>query len=110
MSVQPVRLKTGEAVELCVANDVASLVWLANQGVVELHPYLARGEALDQPTAVVFDLDPGPPAGLLECCECAIRLRDALTEAGLASFVKTSGSFGVHVFVPLNVRHTYAET
>jgi bifunctional non-homologous end joining protein LigD len=52
---------------------------------------------------MAFDLDPGPPAGLAECCEVAVLLRDTLTQLGLESFAKTSGSKGIQVYVPLNV-------
>jgi bifunctional non-homologous end joining protein LigD len=91
--------------------DVASLAWVAGQGTIELHAYLACEPQLDQPTAVVFDLDPGPPAGLLEACAVAVRLRDRLAELGLAAFAKTSGGSGLHVFVPLNAPTTsYAVT
>ena len=104
------RLRSGERVETCVVNDVASLVWLANQGVVELHPYLARCESFSRPVAVVFDLDPGPPAGVGECAEVALALRERLLAAGLESVAKLSGGGGIHVFVPLNTEIGYAET
>ncbi len=94
----------------CVVDDVRSLVWVANLGTVELHPFLARAEALDEPTAVVFDLDPGPPAAVVDCSHVALRLRELLAERGLASFPKTSGSAGLHVYVPLNAPHAYRET
>ncbi|MDQ3866597.1 MAG: non-homologous end-joining DNA ligase [Actinomycetota bacterium] len=92
----------------CLLNDLPSLLWAANAGAVELHPLLSRGERVEEPTAVAFDLDPGPPAGLRECCRVAIVLRDRLAAAGLASCVKTSGSLGLHVLVPLNAPATFA--
>ena len=110
MASASLRLRTGVVRDVCVINDLASLVWVANQGVIELHPYLARVERFDQPLAAVFDLDPGPPAGLRECCRVALWLRDVLTEVGLSSFPKTSGSSGLHVVVPLNAPHSYEET
>ena len=94
--------------DYCLLSDLPSLLWAANAGAIELHPLLSRGERVEQPTAVVFDLDPGPPAGLRECCAVALLLRERLAAAGLASFVKTSGSLGLHVLVPLNAPATFA--
>ena len=97
--------------DYCLVGDVAALLWAANAGAIELHPLLSRGEAVARPTAVVFDLDPGPPAGLLECCDVAVELREALAAMGLASFAKTTGSLGLHVHVPLNGgAETFTET
>jgi bifunctional non-homologous end joining protein LigD len=94
----------------CLAEDVASLVWLANLGTVELHPFLTRAGEPEPPLALVFDLDPGPPADVLDCCEVALQVRAELATAGLDSFAKTSGSLGLHVFVPLDGEATFAET
>jgi bifunctional non-homologous end joining protein LigD len=91
----------------CVVDDVDSLLWIANLGTVELHPFLFRVEEPERPTALVLDLDPGPPAGLLDACEIALRLRGSLPGP---SFPKTSGGFGLHVFVPLAELRTFAET
>lgn len=96
--------------DYCVVSDLPSLLWAANRGAVELHPLLARGERTDEPSVVVFDLDPGAPADLVDCCRVALELRGVLADAGLASVPKTSGSLGLHVYVPLNTRQTYAET
>jgi bifunctional non-homologous end joining protein LigD len=95
----------GRRLRFCVADDLASLVWLANHGVIELHPFQWRVEAPRQPTVLVFDLDPGPPAGLVESARVAVRLRDLLAELGLVSYAKTSGSLGLHVYVPLGSPH-----
>jgi bifunctional non-homologous end joining protein LigD len=97
------------AQEYCVLNDAPSLLWAANMGTVELHPFLARTD-VDAPDVVVFDLDPGPPAGILDCCRVALWLRETLAGQGLASFAKTSGSIGLHVYLPLNSTGTYSET
>ena len=96
--------------DYCVVNDLPSLLWAANMGAVELHPFLARADRIDEPTVVVFDLDPGLPADVLDCCAVALSLRDALAGLGLASFPKTTGSIGLHVYVPLNTPTSYAET
>jgi bifunctional non-homologous end joining protein LigD len=86
----------------CVCDDLATMVWLANLADLELHPSLSLVDDIDRPTVMAFDLDPGPPAGLAECCEVAFVLRDALEQIGLRSFAKTSGSKGIQVYVPLN--------
>jgi bifunctional non-homologous end joining protein LigD len=95
------REKVGK-IEYCVCDDLPTLVWLANLADIELHPSLSLVDDVDRPSVMAFDLDPGPPAGLAECCEVAFLLRDALAQIGLESFAKTSGSKGIQVYVPLN--------
>jgi bifunctional non-homologous end joining protein LigD len=90
-------------IEYIVCDDLPTLVWLANMADLELHPSLSLVDDIDRPAVMAFDLDPGPPAGIPECCEVAVVLRDALSQIGLASFPKTSGSKGIQVYVPLNV-------
>jgi bifunctional non-homologous end joining protein LigD len=102
-----VRTKTVRGQRFCVVDDLDSLLWIANLGTIELHPFPARADDPEQPTALVLDLDPGPPADVLDCCEAALRVRDAL---GIESFVKTSGFAGLHVVAPLAPRHTFART
>ncbi len=84
-----------------VVDDLATLVWLANLAALELHAPLAQASAPARPTAVVFDLDPGPPAGIVECCTVALLLAGTFEQLGLQSFAKTSGSKGLQVYVPL---------
>jgi bifunctional non-homologous end joining protein LigD len=110
LPTREVRARRGGVWRFCVIDDLPSLLWAANLAAIELHPLLAYGARPDEPTAVVFDLDPGPPADIVDCCEVALRLRYELDELGLAAFPKTSGSVGLHVYVPLNARHTYDET
>jgi bifunctional non-homologous end joining protein LigD len=100
---------TGTSWEFCAIDDLATLVWVANLAAVELHPFFFRAERPTEATAVIFDLDPGPPADIVDCCRAALLLRDALEALGLAAFVKTSGSIGLHVVVPLNASHSWAE-
>jgi bifunctional non-homologous end joining protein LigD len=90
-------------IEYIVCDDLPTLVWLANMADLELHPSLSLVDDIDRPAVMAFDLDPGPPAGIPECCEVAFILRDALSQIGLESFAKTSGSKGIQVYVPLNV-------
>jgi bifunctional non-homologous end joining protein LigD len=97
--------KGGRLLRFCVVDNLSSLVWVANQGALELHPFQWTAAAPRLPTTLVFDLDPGPPAGLPECARVALLLRDLLDELGLASFPKTSGSLGLHLHVPLGTPH-----
>jgi bifunctional non-homologous end joining protein LigD len=94
---------SSKTIDFCVCDDLPTLVWLANLADLELHPSLSLAEDINRPTVMAFDLDPGPPAGLAECCEVAFLLREALSQIGLESFAKTSGSKGIQVYVPLNV-------
>jgi bifunctional non-homologous end joining protein LigD len=94
----------------CLANDLPSLVWMANLAALELHPQLHRWQAQQRPTVVAFDLDPGLPAGLLQCCHVALRVRALCDRLGLRCFPKTSGGKGLQVYVPLNTPVTYDAT
>jgi len=100
----------GKVIDFCLANDLPTLVWLANLADLELHTSLSKARNLERPTMMVFDLDPGPPAGLLECARVALWLRETLGELGLESFPKTSGSKGIQLYVPLNRAVTYDQT
>ena len=97
-------------IEYTLADDLPTLVWLANLADLELHTSLALAADVTAPTVVAFDLDPGPPATIVECAEVALRLREAFEHFGLEAFPKTSGSKGMQVYVPLNTPATYAET
>jgi bifunctional non-homologous end joining protein LigD len=89
-------------INYCVADDLATLVWLANLADLEMHTPLARASDIETPTLVAFDLDPGPPASVVECASVALDLREAFEHLGLQAFPKTSGSKGMQVYVPLN--------
>ena len=93
--------RTGKTFDSPVIDDVAGLVWAVNLTTIELHPFLARVGDLGSPTALVLDLDPGPPAGLAQACRVALLLRGELSARGLASYPKTSGGKGLHVYVPV---------
>lgn len=97
--------RAGRLLRFCLVQNVPSLVWLANQGAIELHAFQWSIDAPRQPVALVFDLDPGPPADLVDCARVALYFRDVLAESGLASFPKTSGSLGMHLHVPLRGPH-----
>ena len=101
---------TGKVFDVCVLDDLPSLVWAAQIAAVELHPFLGTADDLERPRALVFDLDPGPPATIVDCCRVALRIRALLDELGLQAWVKTSGGVGLHVYVPLNTEVTYGQT
>ena len=92
----------GREIDYCMVDDLATVVWLANLADLEMHTPLAFAESPKAPTMIAFDLDPGPPATIVECAEVACRLRDAFDHFGLAAFPKTSGSKGMQIYVPLN--------
>jgi bifunctional non-homologous end joining protein LigD len=91
-------------------DEPAALVWAANLAAIEIHPGLAPAPHLDRPAAVVFDLDPGPPADVVTCCRVALVLRGYLDRLGLRAWPKTSGSKGLQLYVPLNSDTTYDDT
>ena len=97
-------------IDFCLANDVPTLVWLANLADIELHTSLALAQDVNRPTMMVFDLDPGPPATIVACCRVGLWLRELFEQLGLECFAKTSGSKGLQVYVPLNVPVTYDQT
>lgn len=103
------RGRAGE-IDYVLINDLASLVWAANLASLEMHVFLARAPKIQQPTSIVFDLDPGPPATVLDCCQVALKIRGLLRALKLESFVKTSGSKGLQVYIPLNTTITYERT
>jgi bifunctional non-homologous end joining protein LigD len=97
-------------VNYILANDLATLVWIANLASLELHPSLALASDIERPTMIVFDLDPGPPADIVQCTQVALWVRAIFDHFGLQSFPKTSGSKGMQIYVPLNTKTTYEET
>jgi bifunctional non-homologous end joining protein LigD len=94
----------------CLAQDLPTLVWLGNLATLEFHTSLSLCSNLPEPRTLVFDLDPGPPATIVECCRVGLMLRDVFAEHGLECCAKTSGSKGLQLYVPLNTKVTYNET
>lgn len=90
-----------------LVEDLPTLTWLANLASLEIHPSLALAEDINRPTMMVFDLDPGPPANIVQCAQVGLWLRDIFEHWGLQSFPKTSGSKGLQVYVPLNTPTSY---
>jgi len=97
-------------IDFCVADDLPTLVWTSNLADLELHTSLSKVEDVAAPVILAFDLDPGPPATIVECAEVALRLREIFEHLGLECFAKTSGSKGMQVYVPLNTPTTYDVT
>jgi bifunctional non-homologous end joining protein LigD len=97
-------------IDFCVCENRPTLTWMAQLAAVELHPSLSLGRKPEQPTVLAFDLDPGPPANVVDCCRIAIRLREMFGHFDLQCFPKTSGSKGMQVYVPLNTKTSYDET
>jgi len=91
-----------ETVHYCQIDSAAHLVWTANLAAIELHPGLQTTPELGQPTAVVFDLDPGPGSDEVTCGQVCQLIRQVLDHLHLVSVVKTSGSKGLQLYVPLN--------
>jgi bifunctional non-homologous end joining protein LigD len=89
-------------VRSCLLDEPAALVWAANMAALELHAPMALADDLDTPRAMVFDLDPGAPAAMRECCEVALLVQQVLEAVGLQCMAKTSGSKGLQVYAPLN--------
>jgi bifunctional non-homologous end joining protein LigD len=100
----------GGRIEFAVCDDLPTLVWLAQLAAIELHPSLALAADYGRPTVLAFDLDPGEPATIVECCAVALRIRELFSGLGLEAFPKTSGSKGMQVYVPLNGGLTYETT
>jgi bifunctional non-homologous end joining protein LigD len=96
--------------EYCLIQDLPTLVWAANLADLELHTSLSRKQNMERPTVMVFDLDPGAPADIVQCSQVGLWLRDLLGKMGFKSFAKTSGSKGLQVYVPLKSPVTYVQT
>jgi bifunctional non-homologous end joining protein LigD len=98
----------GGSIDYCCLNEPAALAWTANLAALEIHAPMARGDDIESPAMVVFDLDPGAPATIVECCQVALRIRELLAGFELQVFPKTSGSKGMQLYLPLNTKHSHA--
>jgi bifunctional non-homologous end joining protein LigD len=99
-----------DSIRFCRVDSTPALMWIANLAALELHTSMARQDDADGPTMVVFDLDPGEPAGLLECLDVGLWIRHVLQDLGLECLVKTSGSKGLQLYLPLNTPATHDQT
>jgi bifunctional non-homologous end joining protein LigD len=97
-------------IDYCLVEDLPTLIWVANLASIELHPSLSLARDIHTPTALVFDLDPGEPAGLRECCRVALLIKDLFADLGLTVLAKTSGVKGMQVYLPLNTPIGYEQT
>lgn len=97
-------------INFILANDLPTLVWIANLASIELHPSLSVAPDIATPTMIVFDLDPGPPANIVQCCQVGLWVREIFDHFGLRSFPKTSGSKGMQVYIPLHTKTSYEQT
>jgi bifunctional non-homologous end joining protein LigD len=97
-------------IDFCVCDGRPTLVWMAQLASIELHPSLSLSRAPKRPTVLAFDLDPGPPADIVDCCRVGLRLRDMFGHFGVQSFAKTSGSKGMQIYIPLNEKISYEVT
>lgn len=106
----PVGVGPGDSrggIDYCRLEEPAALVWTANLAALELHSPMARCADIESPTILVIDLDPGAPAGLVDCCQVALLIREILAAVGLDAYAKTSGSKGLQLYLPLNRPHTH---
>jgi len=100
----------GTDIPYCLMNGLPALVWAVNLADLELHTFLHTAPAIDRPQYLAFDLDPGAPADVLDCCRVALRIKQLFDELGLKTFAKSSGSKGLQIYVPLNTAATYEKT
>lgn len=102
-------VEEGHEVDYIVGDNQATLLYMANLGAIERHPWHSRVADLDHPDWFVFDLDPGEGILFSTICELAMGVKDVLDRLGLESYAKTSGSRGIHVYVPVKPRYTYEQ-
>lgn len=105
----PRRSRSG-TIDYVMIDDERTLMWCANLGSIEFHPFLHRVPAIDRPTHLVFDLDPGEGADILSCVAVAFLVRELMAQLGLEIMAKVTGSKGLQLAVPLNTRADYAAT
>jgi bifunctional non-homologous end joining protein LigD len=96
--------------DYCMVQDLPTLIWAANLADIELHTSLSLASDILQPTMIVFDLDPGPPANIVQCCQVGLWVRSIFEHFGMHAFPKTSGSKGLQIYIPLNTPTSYDET
>ncbi|HEV2293391.1 MAG TPA: non-homologous end-joining DNA ligase [Tepidisphaeraceae bacterium] len=102
--------KRENGLHYCVVENKATLAWLANLAAIEFHTLLSKGEDVTRPTYMVFDLDPGAPATMLDCIRIGFRLKEMMSGFGVECLAKTSGGKGLHIYVPLNTPVTFDQT
>ena len=96
-------------VDYVVCDNLETHLYLANMGAIERHPWHSTVDKLERPTWFVFDLDPGDKVEFETVCDVAVSARDIISELGLDSYAKTSGSRGIHVYVPIKPEYSYEQ-
>jgi bifunctional non-homologous end joining protein LigD len=109
MATTPIQIRGGRIRNYCLVNDLPSLLWMANQGAIELHVFLWRVTSSEQPTELVLDLDPGIGTTWRDVSSAALLGREELERIGLTSWAKASGATGIHVHAPVDGA-TFTET
>lgn len=102
-------VEEGHAVDYIVGDNLATLLYMANLGAIERHPWHSRVRNIDCPDWFVFDLDPGKGVEFTTICELALGVKDVLERLGLKGYAKTSGSRGIHVYVPIKPQYDYEQ-
>lgn len=99
--VCPIEHASGNIIDFPIIQDVASLLWLVNLGCIDLNPWYARCDDVHRPDYLHFDLDPVEGTPFQRVLEAALLVRDALAALEITSYAKTTGSRGIHVYVPI---------
>lgn len=110
IQVQRENKRKGGYVNYCTINEFASLVWMLNLAAFELHTLLSTVKDIHHATMIAFDMDPGEGTNIVDCCRVGLKLKKVLEELKLRSFAKTSGSKGLHIFIPLNGKDAFEQT
>lgn len=105
----PIAHKSGTVIDFPMAQDLASLLWIVNLGCIDLNPWYARCDDSDRPDFLHFDLDPVPPAELEQVCEAALLMKAHLDRKHAESYAKTTGSHGIHIYVPIQRKEVQKE-
>jgi bifunctional non-homologous end joining protein LigD len=110
VTLAPIVMGREGEIDFVVCDEPATLIWLGQLAALELHPSLSLAPNPERPTVLAFDLDPGEPADVIDCCRVALCLRELFSQFGLECFPKTSGSKGLQVYLPLNDETSYDAT
>jgi DNA ligase D len=101
---------TGKMVNYFVCNDLESLLYIANLGCIEMNPWNSTVNKLDNPDYIVMDIDPSDKNTFDEVIEVALVIKDIIDQTGMVGYCKTSGSSGLHIYIPFNKKYTYDES
>ncbi|AQS59367.1 non-homologous end-joining DNA ligase [Desulforamulus ferrireducens] len=99
----------GKIVNYIMCEDTATLVWLANQGCIEMHAWLSQKHSIENPDLAIIDLDPGEAASFSDVMEVAMVVKKALDQLNIKGYPKTSGASGIHIFIPIKAVYTFRE-